>query len=56
MKEITIKSLEDFRTKITDFSILKESISIYSRVSTKGQIDNFSIQNQVNEVRSIVKH
>ena len=55
MKEITIKSLEDFRTKITDFSILKESISIYSRVSTKGQIDNFSIQNQVNEGKKYCK-
>ena len=43
IKEITIRTVEEFNNKIQDINILKNSISIYTRVSTKGQIDNFSI-------------
>ena len=46
-QQIVIRTLEDYNEKIKDVSILKDSISIYTRVSTKGQIDNFSIKDQI---------
>ena len=45
-QQIVIRSIEDYNEKINDVGILKDSVSIYTRVSTKGQIDNFSIKDQ----------
>ena len=46
-QQIIIRSIKDYNEKIKDIGILKDSISIYTRVSTKGQIDNFSIKDQI---------
>ena len=35
-QQIVIRSIQDYNEKIKDVSILKNSISIYTRVSTKG--------------------
>ena len=54
-QQIVIRSIQDYNEKIKDVSILKDSISIYTRVSTKGQIDNFSIKDQISSGMKYVK-
>ena len=54
-QQIVIRSIQDYNEKIKDVSILKNSISIYTRVSTKGQIDNFSIKDQISSGMKYVK-
>ena len=54
IKEITIRTVEEFNNKIQDINILKNSISIYTRVSTKGQIDNFSISDQIQKGKKYI--